>query len=391
MTDELGQRALMEKSHELADLLMKCEALLEHGDIHYWQHSLFAGRAASLGLYLRSAISLADQHAYPQAFAMLRSSLEHQVFDRLLFLADRYELLTDPVDDETWKRWEASRPPDLIEWTRRPNGRVRALWSGVRVDGSDGEEPGQILSAYYKWLQDYDPFVATDRERMALGYPPDEEESRYVSVEREIWQTALAWQHLKANLKLNDLMVSRSIAQLDVHYRFLSAFVHPVSERALDLAYPRNTFGERPLFDHYSEELTLLYACFIAADELRAFHSMSTRPPRVALRGWQAIHKAVGETERLIAHGWFPGRPPFSYDRVAESNQRAFDSMQERMNAGRPYERPNVQLPDSLTDDAVRYYTNPLRRLVDLHMGFHEITTGLGWSSPWSRSDARSR
>ncbi len=45
----------------------------------------------------------------------------------------------------------------------------------------------------------------------------------------------------------------------------------------------------------------------------------------------------------------------------------------------------------SIPDEEVRYYRDPMRRLVELHSGFHEIMTGLSFNSPWPRADARFR
>jgi hypothetical protein len=46
-----------------------------------------------------------------------------------------------------------------------------------------------------------------------------------------------------------------TINKLEVHYRFLSAFVHPVSD-VTDLIYGRNQF-DLPIYDHYSSELKI--------------------------------------------------------------------------------------------------------------------------------------
>src|SRR5216683_4301646 len=54
-------------------------------------HYDFADRALSLEGYLSSSLSLAFVGSYMPAFALLRSALEHQLVDQLLFLARRYK------------------------------------------------------------------------------------------------------------------------------------------------------------------------------------------------------------------------------------------------------------------------------------------------------------
>lgn len=52
--------------------------------------------------------------------------------------------------------------------------------------------------------------------------------------------------------------------------------------------------------------------------------------------------------------------------------------------------RPKID-PATLPDEKVKYYADPLDRLVKLHQSSHEMTTGLYFQSPFERSDARSR
>jgi hypothetical protein len=68
-------------------------------------------------------------------------------------------------------------------------------------------------------------------------------------------------------LALNGFADEQTINRLDVHYRYLSAFVHPLSD--VDrLLYGRNAIGI-PRYDHYTSELILLYTIAFAVGELR--------------------------------------------------------------------------------------------------------------------------
>ncbi len=391
MTDEKAQRALRTASQDLNETLARSAARLEHlNDVDHYQHSVFAQRAESLGRYLRAAVSLSEQLLYPQAFALLRSALEHHFLDRLLFFANRYEQVTDPVDEDTWRTWQQAPPIGVIDWTRQANGRVRITWRGVVVDGEGSADSPQVLSIYYLWLQEYDPFAvhAADLDRVAAGHPVEREDSEtYAASQRDIWRDALSWRNIKSNLLLNSLADERFLTQLDIHYSFLSAFVHPNSHRAAELAYPRNTFS-LPVADHYSDELVLLYSCYLAAEELRALQTMTENPPRVTLRNSSGVEERLSLVDQLIEHGWLPGRPPFLYDRVLESNQRAFDEVVAGRDDGVQSRGPPAARPETVPDNEVRYYSNPLTRLVALHQSFQEVITGLAWISPWRRTDA---
>ena len=52
--------------------------------------------------------------------------------------------------------------------------------------------------------------------------------------------------------------------------------------------------------------------------------------------------------------------------------------------------RPKVD-PSAIKLIRVRYYRNPLGRLVKLHQSYQEMSTGLMYQSPFERSDARFR
>jgi len=213
----------------------------------------------------------------------------------------------------------------------------------------------------------------------------------YSETQRELWQEALAWKNLKANLRMNDLATEREVVQLDVHHRFLSAFVHPFSQDVTDRVYHPHYHGDWPIEDHYAQELVLLYAGMFAIDELRDFERMTTREPRVELAGWDEVRGELAIAESQIAHLWPPGRPPYPYDKTHEANQRVFDIYDAQIAAKQSTTRPAIPDPRGLPDEEIRYYPDPLRRLVRLHATSTEGTTGLRWLSPWPRADAQYR
>jgi len=47
--------------------------------------------------------------------------------------------------------------------------------------------------------------------------------------------------------------------------------------------------------------------------------------------------------------------------------------------------------PSSIPEGEIRYYRDPMQRLVRLHCSFQEIMTGIAYQSPWPRTDAQFR
>lgn len=381
-------KSILSAAQVLIDDLQGCDARLQLvSDVQYWHHNQLAERALGLSLHLDAALRLAKDELYISSFAVLRTALEHRLFDRLLFLANRFEQEVSGVDESTWQQWQTQKPKDVMKWERTGKDKVRIVWSGPQVRRAGSNDAEYTLSIYYHYLQQYDPFVfsGSKSEAIAMGHPlPRAEGDRLAKLQRQLWHEALSWKNLKENLHLNNLATKRELLQLETHYRFLSAFSHPVSDRAWALVCGHNKTLKVPRYDHYTSELCVLYICYLATSELRDFHTMCSRPPVVGLRDREAIEERIEHTERLIAYFWPPGGEPYVYDRIQEANQRYFDAVGE----GQPQ---NVTDPRTLKNEEIRYYDNPLNRLIVLHRGFHEVTTGLQFLSPWPRNDALSR
>lgn len=69
-------------------------------------HTEFGDRVRYLSHHLRGALLLVDDDLYAQAFAVLRSALEHHVQDHLLFLGNRFKAVQEGVTDETLAEWQ---------------------------------------------------------------------------------------------------------------------------------------------------------------------------------------------------------------------------------------------------------------------------------------------
>ena len=157
-----------------------------------------------------------------------------------------------------------------------------------------------------------------------------------------------------ATNQVNELADAREVLQLDVHHRFLSAFVHPFSEAVTESVYHPIYRGDWPIEDHYAEELVLLYACTFAIDELRDLERMTRREPTAVFTRWDEVRTELEIAEAQIAHFWAPGRAPYAFDRIHEANQRVFDAYDAQHAAGAPLTRPDIPDPRRLLDKEIR-------------------------------------
>jgi hypothetical protein len=310
--------------------------------------------------------------------------------DRLLFLGKRYKQQFTGVkkaDYERLERERARRRPgteDIVRITYS-GGTMWIVRSGLHPEGAAGSSRRRTLSIYYFLLDQFDPFVGHPREQphLARGFTTVADQVNYAQEQQRMYGP-LRWPELKANLRENRLCSQETLRRLEVHYRFLSAFVHPVPA-GYDLVYGRNRPTGAPHYDHYSSELALLYINKLAAAELKDLKRMTTRTPRVCVHDWPSVQSRIEAADAAAAHLWYPGvDQPHAYDRVEEANSRGM------LSGGRLRPMNERPKPDTLKPQQIRYYRNPLQRLIRMHESSHEFT-GFAYISPWPRDDARFR
>ncbi|WFE22715.1 hypothetical protein O7621_05075 [Solwaraspora sp. WMMD937] len=353
------------------------------------QHTDCADRVRNLGMYLQAALLQAQSNAYLSAFATLRTALEHMLVDHLVFSGARYIRVIRGVDDATWSEWQRKRAAaeeftDVIDWVRKKTD-VEITTEGLRSAPDDGGQ-SYIISPHYFLLREYQPYLgpASAQAEFDDGIGDLADDRKFAKENDHLYRTYLSWSSIKKNLLSNDFVDEKTITMIEVHYRFLSSFVHPIAD-VTEIVYGRNN-SSVPSYDHYSSELVLLYVIVIAVEELNHFHEMAQRYPVVGIAGWSSTMDLCRSAWQLASHLWFPGHRPHRYDYIQEANTRAFRLLQEDSSGEVQREDPM-----SIPEDEVRYYRDPMRRLVALHGSFSEIMSGYSYISPWPRPDARFR
>ena len=371
----------------LVGRLENLRSLFISGRVGHDQHSKFAERSALLADHLSAALLLSEHWHYAPALVAVRTGLEHHLADRLLFLANRY-LQVYPVkkadvatEEVRLAALKAGPRPDIARWSMK-DGRMNVTVRGLYAQGSLGR--GLTLSPYYFVGEQYDPFTGRPRNahRLAGAFQPIGRRRKWAEESRSVWQSLFVYEKLRRNLLLNRLLTSRQAVQVDVHYGFLSAFAHAI-ERAYDLVYGRNIPSTMGGHDHYSSELVLLYVITLAAEELSIFARTASRTPRLRLRGWDVVAAEIAAARAAASHFWFLSGDPLLFDRINEVHTRL-------ARRRHPWGTPPVD-PMTIPIDRIRYYTNPLVRLVELHRGWRELSTGLGFAPPFPRPDAINR
>lgn len=361
------------------------------GKVLYAQHLQHAGRGRVLADHLRGMLALSSSRHYAATFAVARTALEHHLLDRLLFLGDRwvrdYPIKPGKVaaEEANLKALKAGPRPDILKWWFVPkSSSMRVLYRGVFREGSLGR--GATVSPYFFHVDRYDPFTVHQKlaPRLATGFRDPDADRRWATESTSARHRLLSFRGVLENLVINRLLPPRLVVQVEVHHSFLSAYVHG-AQKAYELIYGHNRPISVGTFDHYASELCLLYVIVISAAELEAFGRMARRTPRLRLHDWPSVEGEIAAAKAASSHLWFLTGEPHIYDRIQELDTRT------PMRPGsRPWRRKFVD-PASLRPASVRYYLNPLRRLISLHSSYTELMTGHRFESPFERADARFR
>lgn len=374
----------------LIDELAKIDSRLQYDQTQYYIYTQFALRCRSLAVLLRSALAVTTNDAYGPALTLIRTAVEQVVTDKLAFLGKRYVQVFRQIDENVWKSWIAAREMgeawtrDVVDWDRSRSGRVRIVREGFKSEPRPDGTTQTVGVHYFLMHGEYSPFVGPPsiQRNFDNGFASDGEMEEHAKEQQMLYNEYLKWSSMKDSLRSNGFADDNYLLHLDVHYRFLSAFTHPNTD-VTPLLYGRNVH-DWPRYDHYSSELVLLYASILATEELRNIRLMTQIEPTIEIREWSSIEGLCDQSSHLTAHLWFLGQQPNSYDRATEANRRYFRSITEEGTG-------TLQNPAEIPVEEISYYTNPLERLIRLHRGFVETTTGIVYQSPWPRNDAQYR
>ena len=387
MTATNDHGTLPAHAERLLRRLETIDALTIPGRVGHQQHSDHAKRLHQLAHHLRAVLKLSESRHYASALVVVRSALEHHLMDRLILLANRHIVTYTKAKKNDAARWEAdiralqAKGSDISGWFWDQAG-LNVVHRGLHSAKSK-KGRGQTISSWYFEADRFDPFVGPKKHAGRLARPFWEKRLMQQLADEQ----AVAWKYLFRHdavmkaLRVNRLLLGHTI-QADVHYAFLSGFAHP-SKRGYEAIYGHNTPDRMGMFDHYASELLLLYVIVLAAAEIEIYWRMARREPRLTLRGWDAVMAEVREAQAAASYFWFLSGGPEVFDRI--------DTVHTPPGNVRPkWGRPKVD-PSTITSTRVRYYRDPLGRLVKLHQSYQEMSTGVVYQSPFGRSDAQFR
>lgn len=382
-TDDHG--TLPAHAERLLRRLETIESLSVHGRVGHQQHNDYAQRAHELAHHLRAVLQLSESRHYASALIVVRSALEHHLMDRLILLANHHIVTYTKAKKKDAAKWEAdiralqAKGSDISGWFWDAAG-LNVVHRGLHTAKSK-KGRGQTISLWYFEADRFDPFVAPKRHAGRLARPFWERRllQRFADEQANAWRFLFRHDAVMKALRVNRLLLGYTV-QVDVHYAFLSGFVHP-SKRGYEALYGRNIPDRMGAFDHYASELLLLYVIALAGAEIEVYGRMARRAPRLTLRDWDTVAAEVQDAQAAASYFWFLTGGPEMFDRIDTAHTPPG-------NVRLKWGPPKVD-PAAIATARVRYYRDPLQRLIKLHQSYHEMSTGLVYRSPFERSDAQ--
>lgn len=364
------------------------ESLDRHDNVDHEQHGVFVSRGERLATHLRAALVLAEQNLFASALALLRTSLEHHLTDRLLQEGPRFQSTTvDPVSDDSWaalqEEWGAQETRRSRSWAMPPDrnqrNRVTFTFRGMATRDDDPATTADLLSPLYFEMERYSPTMGRPDHQLRFDDGLMKLEHRVTQAQRnrDTWKQWVSWDALRRLVEINEFFDRRSMVALDVHYGFLSGFVH-ATQAGYTAAYgmPRSISADGA--HDISEELVHLYVAAIGAAELRVLCRMEERPPPVRISGRADVEALCDIAESESSHLWFAGGTPHQYDVATEWNRRTWRRHRDEGASGWP-----VRTDPPRSDEIPYPGESPDERLRKMHLDWSEMTTGVSYKSPW--------
>ncbi len=386
MTQLDDHGTLPSHANRLVARLEDLHGLSEHGSTMHMQHVDHAKRARQLAEHLRGVLTLSDARRYPSALVLVRAALEQHLMDRLVFLATRhvetYKMGKDKAATEMAKLAAAQQTrPDLERWWWEETGHLNVVWRGYHSNRAK-KGRGQVISPYYFRIDDFDPFTGGKVHAAKLASPFWRKKHRqdWAKESAAMWDRYFVHSRVMKAIEVNNLLPGRMRMQVDIHYAFLSGYAHP-SKRGYEALHGHNHPDRLGDFDHYGSEIALLYVIALATAELEIFMRMCRRWPRLGLRGRDDIAAEMRDARLASAYFWFLGGEPQILDRLDTVHTPPGEKDPKWGRPSRDWRK--------LRPWEVQYYADPLERLVRLHHGWSEMSTGLVYVSPFQRDDGR--
>ncbi|WP_268543675.1 hypothetical protein [Candidatus Nitrosotenuis cloacae] len=338
-------------------------ANLYHGDLFDVLQSEFQT--------MDSILILVKNQKFKESFVIIRTLLELLLYFWLMIEGKLYRQITtytvQPLDGltaeertkEIVQKWKDKKKQgdvgyqqiiDIQELPKKPNMfRVVYQFEGL-FDEKDKTRSGDFIPFYYFMLTDhYSPSILNEqKESISAADYLYESKSEHIAIQKQFYYSYMRFESILDNLELNNLIIKNQKEYLEIHYNFLSQFVHPTKEAVWRFGnrLSHKTWPNIP--DDVVSEQILLYVARIQFNFLKIITDKFRKENPLALL--QTYFRFMSELNLASSHFWFFDNNPTSYDiRNSDIRKDAYRHLEKK-------EPPDI----------IIYYEDPILRLNEL-------------------------
>ncbi|TEU05058.1 MAG: hypothetical protein E3J24_00055 [Dehalococcoidia bacterium] len=394
----------IEEHEELLNLINELESALTNfpRDI-VWGSSSWAQDHDFLDFVRVQRISLTSAREsvlkgfYREAYNTIRMILEGYLLLRLIGTCDRYptwyrvrRVKGDRSLDDAKARFKYDAQKtltDLVKIEDEDKNTIVLIRRGIRILDEQGNDTGVIFPYYLAAWQRYQPVehflkkLEVQKELLPEWAVFKSVRAKLSDVDhRYLYMKLFTFDSMVRNLRLNGVLSIKTTARVTVHYNFLSGFTHSL-KHAVSISQPWHSFAAANadmFYNHYKSELALLYVCHLLAMHLESELDYFKRWRALTVRNVHEIYRPLCEkVHQDFDYFWFIFNKPHAFDKYQQANRKC------------NYKKGIIYRPEDIRSSDVRYYDDPLDRLLNMHQSMRELSTGNVFDSPFPRDDAR--
>jgi hypothetical protein len=316
---------------------------------------------------------LVNKNRYIESFILNRTIFENYFFIFLMLKGTKYirrykiAIKSNETPKQAYNKIKEELEKQLIEG-RKDIFSFKPVKKFTEIEvthiGRFSPDMDKIIPNYYFVFQEYDPIRhRIDKiKSIALKDLFPEHLIKWQQTHAYIYNMYLGFENVLNACILNGFINKEQKNRVKVHYNFLSSFTH-LTKKCFDFT---NSFELRRN-RHYLIELNLLYILRILRLYLLLmidFFSNTNHKICDIKRFLNHIDKIGNKYDYF----WFIFNQPTEYDFWRYQTSKEFHAKR-----------------GEFLDEMVPYYKDPLERLKGQHQSALEISTGLGYNSPWPK------
>lgn len=376
------------------DLILKVKKLIELGEkldksiiintgVGYSDHSDYFNWIKSEMRLLKDSVSLLENDSsYGSIFPIIRTVFEDYWIILLAMNGTKFYRYFKVKSGQSVERIFKSWNKQLIEEHKKGNKKnilfVKKTKSKIIVayEGTFVKNSNEVLPYYYLLLNHYDPtkaYIGKEKRIIENYLTPYHYFKKGIETNKLYKEDYFDTQGINNSLLLNKFIKKGHIQKINVHYNFLSSWVHPNKKKFDLLKNEYDYWNGKKKRDFFLDHLALLYIGNLASLFLESFLIFCSRQIKekkiIGIKDNCPLENLISEFQNFTSYFWFIYNKPSSYFKFNYCTNRAWRSILHK----RQYK---ALMPYQIPDELVPYYNDPLNTLKNMSIGLSNKVYG---------------